>query len=171
MDVPKLNGKMSNPSLQPADAMPGESPQLLYIDIDGSRYDILEEEIIPRQMENGVIVICLEGEAEVILDLKTYLIKRGDLCIIFPFTIIQVVRRSSNFKGYAMGLSVEFISNIQVKSDMAYYLYIKENPCISLSEEEQRMLLELCDMIAKKSLRQDYPFRQEIIDKLLMALE
>ncbi len=55
------------------------------------------------EIEFAALFICLAGESEIMLDMKAYHIQAGDLCVIFPHSVIQGIRKSEDFDGYAFG--------------------------------------------------------------------
>jgi hypothetical protein len=135
-----------------------------------SFYDFTESFFVgnnlPQRLVNGGLFICLRGEANFFLDLKNYRMKAGDMCVAVPASILQRVCNSDDFKGVGVGVNSEYFSDIRLPSIMDYYLYIKENPCISLTGEEQKLILELCRLIIQKNNCHDHPFRQAIIESL-----
>lgn len=123
--------------------------------------DILSKYDTPRQLSIGGIAICLAGNAEFSLDLKHYKIKKGDIYVVFPFSVFNVIDKSDDFEGVCLIGSAELFKGIQLPSSTDYYLYIKDNPCISLSEEGQKKLIETCDLVVQKYDCIDHPFRME----------
>lgn len=138
----------------------------IYAEVDG----VLDTHLIPKQLTDGGAYFCLEGEAEFILDLKSHKLKAGDMCVAFPFSILQTVRKSDDFKGFGVGISTNLFSDIQIPSAMDYYLHIKEDPCISLQAEDQKMLLDLCQQMMRKYSCVEHPFRQEIAKSLFKVV-
>ncbi|MDR0414548.1 MAG: helix-turn-helix domain-containing protein [Prevotellaceae bacterium] len=147
------------------------SDKLFYgFSINSSSGRMFGERDVSRRLSDGGIFICLRGESEFFLDLKNYRLKAGDMCVTFPFSILQTVSTSNDFEGFGMGVSVELFHDIQIPSLTDYYLHIKNNPCISLSSAEQEMLTELCRQMVKKYERVDHPFRMEIVNSLFKTL-
>ncbi|MDH6305685.1 AraC family transcriptional activator of pobA [Parabacteroides sp. PF5-5] len=138
--------------------------------IEGWEIDVLGMETVPKLVDAAGLCVCLQGDAEIALDGRSYHFKKGDLCVLLPHTILQISRKSKDFKGYTLAGTSEFVHNINIPSSTAIYLYIKENPCISLSRDEQQMLLSLCDMIKEKDMRKGHLFRYEITEMLLLTL-
>jgi AraC-like DNA-binding protein len=138
--------------------------------IDNAGEDTLDNYEIPQQLDDGGVFICLRGESEFFLDLKNYKLKAGDMCVAFPFSILQIISASDDFKGFGMGAGVELFKDIRIPSLTDYYLYIKENPCISLSNTEQKMLTELCEQMMQKYERIDHPFRMEIANSMFKVI-
>lgn len=124
--------------------------------------DFLDTMDIPEQLNMGGILICVSGNAEFFLDLKNYKIRAGNMCVVFPYSTLGVIRKSTDFKGVCLICGVALFQSIQLPSSMDYYLYIKDNPCIPLSDKEQIMLIEICDLVMQKYEDTNHPFRMEI---------
>lgn len=143
-------------------------------DLTTSFYDFRESmfdtQELPQQLEDGGIFICLGGEADFFLDLKHYRLKTGDMCVAFPASILQPIHRSDDLEGFGFGVNVELFNDIQLPSPMDYYLYIRDNPCISLTEEEQRVILESCQLMIQKTNCHNHPFRREITKSLFRVV-
>ncbi|MDR2859724.1 MAG: helix-turn-helix domain-containing protein [Mediterranea sp.] len=142
----------------------------LLLDLNHGTDDAFDVHLNARQLMGGVMFICLNGETEFILDMKSYKLKKGDICIAFPFSILQTVSKSDDFERFIIAVSLELIQDIQIPSPTEYYLYIKDNPCIYLDEEEQKMLLELCNMMIQKYALTDHPFRKEITKSIFRVI-
>ncbi|MDR1225210.1 MAG: helix-turn-helix transcriptional regulator [Tannerella sp.] len=125
---------------------------------------------IPQHLSSGGIFICLRGEAEFFLDLESYKLKAGDMCVAFPFSILQIISISDGFEGFGMGAGAALFNDIRIPSLTDYYLYIKDNPCISLSDGEQTMLTELCRQMIQKYERTGHPFRIEIANSMFRVI-
>jgi len=138
--------------------------------IEGKEYDLLGMEAVPKLVDAAGLCICLHGDADIALDGRSYHIKKGDICVVLPNTILQIVRKSNNFMGYTLAGTSEFIHNINVPSSTSIFIYIKENPCISLTPTEQEMLLNLCNILKEKDQRKEHLFRYQISELLLFTL-
>lgn len=139
-----------------------EAYQYLVNDDDGA---------IPFEIEFAAVFICLSGEGEIMLDTKAYRIKKGDMCVLFPHAVIQKVRKSDDFEGYAFGADIDYINRIKIPSAMTYFLHISENPCISLSEEEQERIIEISKLIKKRLENTNaHVFLKDIMNSLMLAL-
>jgi AraC-like DNA-binding protein len=138
--------------------------------IDSSACKVFGDHKIPEPLSDGGVFICQQGESEFFLDLKNYRLKTGDMCVAFPYSILQTVSTSNDFEGFGMGVGMELFNDIRIPSLTDYYLYIKDNPCISLLDTEQEMLTGLCKQIMRKYERINHPFRMEITNSLFKVL-
>lgn len=125
---------------------------------------------MPVRLDIGGLFLCTEGNGMVVVDMKQYSISKGDLIVAFPFSIIQVLRHDEDFDGYIVGADVNFFGMIQIPDKSSYYLYIKDNPCISLKDEEQNSILELHNMLLKEKNRKDHPLKNEIEECIMKML-
>jgi AraC-like DNA-binding protein len=138
-----------------------------FYDFEGNFFDA---NTLPQQLEDGGIFICLSGEADFFLDLKHYRLKAGDMCVAFPASILQPVHKSNDFEGFGIGVTTKLFNNILLPSPMDYYLYIKDNPCISLTDDERKVILESCQLMIQKSNCHNHPFLQEITNSLFRVV-
>lgn len=125
---------------------------------------------IPQQLADGGVFICLRGEGEFFLGLKGYRLKAGDMCVVFPAAILQTVRKSDDFEGFGVAVALEVYEDIQLPSSLDYFIYIKNNPCISLTPEEQDSMMEICRLLIRKYNCVNHLFRQEITKSLFRVL-
>lgn len=143
------------------------------LDIDEAYHYLVNdnESIISFRIGFAALFLCVCGEAEIMLDMKIHRIRKGDLCILFPHSTIQKIGKSTDFEGTVMAVNWVYLNSIQIPSTMNYFLHISENPCISLSESEQKRLLKLCNLIKERQENDtEHIYQKEVINKLLLAL-
>jgi AraC-like DNA-binding protein len=138
--------------------------------VDGSEKDILGLEQLPRIVDAAGLCICLEGESEIVIEAQNYRMRKGDMCVIFPNDILYVNKKSSDFKGYTIACTPEFLESANIPSRTPLYLYIKDHPFISLNRQEQKDLLKMCDFLKKHDSREGHPCREEISRHLASAI-
>lgn len=124
----------------------------------------------PCKLNGGGIVLCLKGECKVSLDLITYTLRPDDLLYIVPNSIVQSTDRSSDFRGYVIAATPNFLSGDELKTTMSQILLIKENPLLSLSKQEKETILDLFSLLWKYVKKEDHPYRKEIARNLLTDL-
>lgn len=140
--------------------------------LNGSDNDILGVEQFPRVVDAAGLCICLEGEGEVVIDAQGYHMQKGDMSVILPNNILYVRRKSHDFKGYALACTPDFLIHVDIPipSINPLYLFIKDNPCISLKEREQDDLIKMCEFLKEHDSREDHPCREEISRSLTYAI-
>lgn len=116
----------------------------------------------PVRLEEGGLFLCQRGEADIVIDMKRFRITEGDMVVSFPFSVMQLISRSEGFSGCMLSADVNFFGSIQIPDKSSYYLYIKENPCIALKENEWRKIDALHNMLITESADKENPLRREI---------
>lgn len=138
--------------------------------IEGGYDDIMELESMPHLVDAAGICICLRGEARIIINAQSYRIRQGDMCVVVPNSILQVEGKSGDFEGYTAAVSPHFFNSVSMPSSTAIYLYVKDNPCISLEPDEQARLLALSERLQEHDRRTDHPFRYEVSQLCAMTI-
>lgn len=126
----------------------------------------------PHTVRDSAVCICLQGEGQVFIDHKKYSFKKNDMFVLFPNAVYQPVSRSDDFVGYILGESGggDQIGEVDYAAALPLYFQIRENPCITLEDQDVKMLVGLGDMIKGKVCRLDHPYRKEIAEHLMIAL-
>lgn len=78
---------------------------------------------IPVRLERGGFFLCQNGHADIVIDLKQFHITKGDIIVVFPYSIMQVIRYSEDFDGSIIAADVNF--SVQFKfqtSPLTIYL-------------------------------------------------
>lgn len=138
--------------------------------IDGHLEDVLGLESVPRMVDAAGLCICLEGEAEIIINAQSYRLRKGDMCVVVPNSILQVKGKSSDFEGYTTAVAPSFFNNVSMPSSTSTYLYVKDNPCISLEQSEIDIILGLCGALKRHDTRTEHPYRYEISQLCVMTV-
>jgi AraC-like DNA-binding protein len=140
--------------------------------LKGSEKDMLGVEQFPRVVDAAGLCICLEGKGEVGIGAQSYQMKKGDMSVILPNDILFINKISPDFKGYTLACTPDFLSNaeIPIPSRTPIYLFIKDNPCVSLEKNEQDNLVKLCEFLDEYDSRKDHPCREEISRNLGYAI-
>ncbi len=108
-------------------------------------------------MDTCGFFLCQQGSIEVTLNEKTYHLKKGDIYIYSPSTLISLRKRSKDLSGLMFKGSLEFILPIlNSVVNTQNILLIRENPCFSLTPEQCRRIEQLAEAIGErqKLLRQ-----------------
>lgn len=121
-------------------------------------------------LTNAEFILCTNGECEVVIDMKRYIIKSGDLVVMFPHTILQIVSYTTDAECLGVAVNLDIISRIKIPSRARYLLRITQNPSIHLSSAEVAHILGIRDMITLVNEDKEHPFRNEIDENILQIL-
>lgn len=163
---------MENKWIQPLSINPLEDEGTLFglFDVDSDEYDRLHAKFSPRLVNVGGLVICRSGECEVMVNEMRVQLRRGDMLTVFPNTIIQEISKSADLHAYTVAVNTEFLRSINIPSVSTLYIMIRDNPCISITDEQASTIIELCEMLRRKNRRADHLFRKEISENLLLTI-
>lgn len=146
-------------------------PTNLFTFIPSSEYDeIIEIENMPYALNRGGIFVCLEGEGYVIINEHKYLLRQNTICIALPGTIVQAFHRDKDFRSYTLAIDIDFLRELHIPAAESIYLMIRENPCITLSQNQLSSIMQVCEMMQRKDHRCDHPYRQQINYHMLTVL-
>ena len=147
----------------------GKSPLFTYI--DSTEYDlIINENNVPRVFGRGGIFICLKGKGYVTINEHKYQLSPRTMCIAFPGTIIQEFKREEGFESYTLRIDTEFLRDINFPSASAIHMMMRDNPCMTLSQEQLDSILQVCHLMHERDKRTEHPFHDQINAQLLTLL-
>jgi AraC-like DNA-binding protein len=132
--------------------------------------DLFGTELTPCQMNITCTCICVKGEMRIIVDGRSYHIKKGGMVTLFPESILQICWKSPDYESYAVAITRKFFDSIAMPPTTPTYLYIKENPCIMTTNHEQKDLHILYDELKRRDMRTEHPWRFEISKSLATAI-
>ncbi|MBQ5874347.1 MAG: AraC family ligand binding domain-containing protein, partial [Alistipes sp.] len=115
------------------------------------------------------IAFCMRGSADIAIDGRRFHITSGDMCAIFPNTLMQTFERSSDFECRVLVVDASIRRAISVSAAMKIFLYIHEHPCTSLNPEEAEALRGYMQSLYMLHKRPDHIYREEIAERLIIA--
>lgn len=122
-----------------------------------------------KLIEGGAVVICTEGSVRLMIDSQDYTIAKDDLCVILPFSVIQPLESTDDFRGFALAIEMGSVQRLGLSPIAQHYPTIQAAPCVHMppaSRENLNALFEYMHRIAAE----DHPFRKEIADNILNIL-
>ncbi|MGM9738679.1 MAG: helix-turn-helix domain-containing protein [Candidatus Cryptobacteroides sp.] len=114
---------------------------------------------------------CKKGFLEIVFEGKSYLVKENDIFVYLPFCELYIHSISDDLEGIIGVADFSFVySSLHVVANAYNYLYVKEHPCMSLSEEGKVRVDEMISAInSRKSLAED-PVMFQLLSSLARAL-
>lgn len=126
----------------------------------------------PTRIDLCVMAISLNGYSRVGINLKDYNLKKNDMILITPDQIVQLHEKSDDFAGVFFVLSHAFMDEIAVALEriLPIYLYIKDNPCTILSEDEVSSVIKYHSFLWDRVRNTSNVYRKEIVKNIIRAL-
>ncbi|MGN1233084.1 MAG: helix-turn-helix domain-containing protein [Candidatus Cryptobacteroides sp.] len=120
--------------------------------------------------KNGFF-FCRKGELEVVVDGKTFLVKENDILIYLPMSELYIHRFSPDLSGVIGMADFAFVySSLRIVTNTYNYLYVKDNPCFTLTSEGRELVEELITAIRRRENRDGDPVMSQMFSSLAMAL-
>ena len=95
--------------------------------------------------------LCQRGSVEVSIDDKTFNIHQGDVYFYMPSTFVCVLKYSDDVEGIAVRCDLDFVLPLVEQSfDGGNVLAMREEPCISLTPEQQQRLEQLANLLQQR---------------------
>ena len=141
--------------------------QLILVD-NFEELDILPES---NQMQATIIGCCNSGSCTIRINMKEYTIRANDLLIIFPeqwTSLVNAENFNCSFIMMKPHLSIQLLEQVQHIFDL--YLFVRENPCIHLEDNEFQIIKEYRDMLVRKLGKTDNLYYKNIVTHFLLCL-
>ncbi len=126
----------------------------------------------PRKTNAIIFAVCLKGTAEISVNLKRITLKENVLMVTSPEQIVQFINKSEDLSVRCFAMAQNFIEgNLNAFQNIVHLiLYVINNPCTTLNNEELNILLEYHSFLWKKIRVENSPYKKEIVKGLLQAL-
>ena len=123
----------------------------------------------PSRMDAFAVIFCVNGEAELQVNLKKYTLKSGTLALNLPENIIQI-SASENFTFYPFIISSNFIQRIHFKTKdlMELYMAVRSMPVFEI-EYSDIHILEKYYHLLKAVLQSDDSGKDNIAEGIVTS--
>ena len=106
---------------------------------------------------------CTQGEMSLVLGNRAFEIHRGDIYIYPPLSKTYIRMLSDDLHGTVGVADFDFVFTLANSiSNTQNHLYMRENPCISLNDEQRRRIEELIELIWRRERSQGSAARMRI---------
>ncbi|WP_321436641.1 helix-turn-helix domain-containing protein [uncultured Bacteroides sp.] len=123
-----------------------------------------------RSLINGLIfILVLNGEGQIKIDEKEYLVYKGNLVSILPFHLLKGIHFSDDFNCEFLSFSFDFLANYPFALKSYILEKLEKQSCFQLDEEEGKILMEYYTFMLMQYKRVDHPSRAEILKAQLFS--
>ena len=121
------------------------------------------------------IFLCRRGQVEVSLEDKPYRMKHGDIYIYMASSLVRLLHKSEDAEGIMVEVDLDYIIPIANKvMNVENQLFMREHPCLSLSEEQylhlEALLVNLWNRIKKEDAAEMNVQRQRLTLELIKSM-
>ena len=139
-------------------------------ELTGREGGVFGIENIPKVVESGFVAICLKGECEVMIDHVVYNFTAGQMCVGLTSIVVQTLWKSRDLECVLLAANIEFLRNINIPSVSDLLIAMRDNPCVTLSEEDRIELPAYFRYIQAVYNRKSHLYRLEITKQLLLVI-
>ena len=122
----------------------------------------------PYRIKEGRIALVKQGVARVSINLIEHNLQAGNLSLMTPTSIIQVIEVSPDFDMQMIAIDNNFLPISEKEDFFTYLLHHQRNILLSLTPQEHIQLEKYFSLIC--SSLQEPPFRREAIRHLIASL-
>lgn len=146
-----------------------------YISVQDVAQTINEHGNAVSLMDMCGFFLCQRGCVDVSLDDKIFHIKQGDVYFYMPSMYVCLLKYSDDLEGIAVKCDLDFVLPLLEQTfNSGHVLAMREEPCISLSAEQQRSLEDLANLVRERHrqlARTPLPSgSREILQRLALSL-
>lgn len=117
----------------------------------------------PRRLSGGAILLCLNGEAEAMVDLQSFPVSTGTQIVLMPRTILMLSKVSPDFQVRFFAFSGELFEEATYRMEIEFFHFLKEHPVHHHSDETARGLDMWLQLSAYIYDDREHLFRNTII--------
>lgn len=114
------------------------------------------------KLEGGAIHFCLQGWAQVTINLKEYEVVENTQVIIMPGSIVRINGCSADFRSNYFGFPMDMFHEVSHHLEPTFFGFIRENPCYTLPVENTHAIKGLMNATAAIYADRDNRFRRQI---------
>lgn len=140
--------------------------------ISANTQEVLKNPVFdyPFSFDGLMLGICLKGRSEVKIDYKDRVISENTVYTVLPNQIFEQVNRTDDLFIELLNFSTDFLIDLNLPKDYDIFDKVKETPCLQISEEDVKYLLNYHNLIVTAFNREKHLYSNEIIKGLLSVL-
>jgi len=118
----------------------------------------------------NILLLCKEGNARVMCNLKEYSLQKNTLLFVLPNFLFQVLEESEDFLVECIAFSFDLVSDIRLPEDIAQIVQIVEiKPCLSPPAQQCSEFHQVIELM-KEQYHTPALYRDSVVRYLLLAL-
>ncbi|MDP4271697.1 MAG: helix-turn-helix domain-containing protein [Bacteroidota bacterium] len=126
----------------------------------------------PSRTDCVAFAMCLEGSAEIEINLNYIKIEPNIVFVILPDHLVRVISMSEDISIRFFAISESFMNSIQLntRADFSIYLFFRDNPVLNMAEDEKKLILQYYEMIHAKKYIENSTTREFVVKNLFLAM-
>ena len=99
------------------------------------------------KLEGGTILFCLNGLAQLTIDLKKHEVVKNTQIVLLPNTVVSLDGMSDDFKVSLFAFHGEMFREACLRFNTSFFRFLKENPCYTIPDEYTKSIYGLMDAV------------------------
>lgn len=124
----------------------------------------------PFLLKGMIFGINKRGRSRLRIDLKEYELVPGTIFTILPNQIFETIEKSKDSYAEILFFSMDFMNDLPLPKDFDVMNRMKCQPCLKVTDENMREIIEYHSFIAKACSQEKHVHREEVTKSLLCAL-
>ncbi|WP_160136119.1 helix-turn-helix domain-containing protein [Chryseobacterium sp. c4a] len=134
-------------------------------------YQTMDQFVDYKHFFDGILIsIMTEGSINVNIHFQKYNIKKGDVILILPHLLVELLETSEDAHMITMGLSLDFLSNFPVLGNFITNNQVRWQPIIQLDHQSHLILEDLILLSQKVFIQNHSEKKTEVLHYLIFAL-
>lgn len=121
------------------------------------------------RLNHVCVAVVLQGEADILIDGKTYHVSKRDMFVIIQQQEVRVMSQSEDFQAHILLMSRAYIDNLDLKNTYQMFLKVRQEPAIHPDKESLTTLLYCFGMIINLLRHQNNPYQRQTIYHAIKA--
>lgn len=136
-------------------------------DIKSVTVDSLKE---PFKIWFSICIFCVQGTAEISLNLRKYTLSANEVLIVLPNNIGACMDISKDFKCFIIAYTNEMFVNINFTVTGLYHRYLSQNSVLNLSDEEMLESKFIYQAMRTKASQSNYHYAKDALSGYMQVL-
>jgi len=133
--------------------------------VDESSLDLILDR--PQRLAAGVILLCLSGKADIMVDMNQCSLTAGMQAILFPNEICMLTGRTEDFNVLFFSFSYPIFKEASYRIAADYFGFLKENFCVLLPQHGFNMNVDTLRIAKELYHDTENRFREKMIINVL----
>ena len=120
------------------------------------------------------LFLCRKGDADLLLNNRSFHIDTGTLCLYTPYTFIRIVRHSDDIEGYLLECELDILQPALANIPATERFAIRSHPCVKLDDNQCQRIEQTIRILNSRTqlLRQtDNPQSTRLLRLLAKSLQ
>lgn len=101
----------------------------------------------PTKARGISVILCLDGNADVLVDIKCHKLEKNSQLVVLPGSFIEVFQESPDFRMLYISCSDSVFQEMSNSLEPTFFRYIRETPYVILPDEEVELLKKAAYLI------------------------